>query len=487
MLSTEKPGPMPLHGPWPFAVLTMGLRQFFSVKFYIRLLLAVLILLGISTVNKFWYYLRSWSRYGLQQSSLWGCGMRKAPYIQQVDTLSYTVTWEMTCLSEDIVFGWTAVPLEVGEGDIVRRKRQTAGNGRRMEMEGGGENTIGFQEMEYFRMGARHHLYRVRLDRLAAEQLVEYYLLQADRLLFLDAFPTLPDHTGPAPAAPPALSPILVAIVGDNQSGKDTFSRICKRIESRRPHLLVHLGDAVQRWRALDNWQKHLFDPTGQTTTLLAHCPFIVSLGNHDAYKGTTSSYISPYGEGHLNDSSTARSYYHAMSVGPIRFIILDANQETDDQAAWLEKELSKPSTQKAPFKVVLCHISPFIEFWSRKAWAAGESKWPHYVRSRLQPLFEKYRVDLVLSGHQHNYQRGMWKGVNYVTSGGAGGELDSERVEDHHVYRVTAIEHHYMMMKVTGSGLEFQVYSPSDALLDSFYIPRGLARKMKPSEMLPQ
>ena len=50
-------------------------------------------------------------------------------------------------------------------------------------------------------------------------------------------------------------------------------------------------------------------------------------------------------------------------------------------------------------------------------------------MRTSLVPLFEKYKVDFVLNGHSHCYQRGELNGVKYVISGGAGASrLDKKR-----------------------------------------------------------
>jgi hypothetical protein len=40
------------------------------------------------------------------------------------------------------------------------------------------------------------------------------------------------------------------------------------------------------------------------------------------------------------------------------------------------------------------------------------------------RPLFERFHVDLVLNGHNHNYQRSIVS-ITYVVTGGAGGELN--------------------------------------------------------------
>jgi len=460
----------------------------------VSILMILLITVAVLLIQEYLMPVTSWARYGLQQYRLSGCNMRHFPLVQLVATQSYLISWETTCQMSDLEFGWTAVPLKQDE-DGLGRKVVTMRTGGRREVESNAEHLLGASDMEYIKMGSRQHHYRLKLKNIQAEHLVEYYIkISSKDDAIYGSFPVLPDLTSPIPPpSPPAIHPIEIAIVGDNQNGASSFTKICKRIEKRNPHLLIHVGDMVQRPNRLKDWQTQFFDPLGWNSKLSAKCPVLVAYGNHEAWWNGSehSKYIDidrDFNEDKENKILLdAELTYHALSVGPVRFIVLDSNIETDVQASWLERELSKPSTQKSPYKVILCHVPPFIEFWNPKTWAAGESNWSSYVKSRLQPLFEKYRVDLVVSGHQHNFQRGMLKGINYVITGGSGGKLDKERVADHRVFKETRVQHHYLMMSVARNGLSIRVYSVNDRLLDSFYIPRSFARKMKPSEMLPQ
>jgi hypothetical protein len=63
--------------------------------------------------------------------------------------------------------------------------------------------------------------------------------------------------------------------------------------------------------------------------------------------------------------------------------------------------------------------------------------------------LFERYGVDLVVSGHQHNYERGEKNGVMYGIIGGAGGDLDFDRVDDWNMYQKTKIDFHFVTLEL--------------------------------------
>src|SRR5699024_4853818 len=65
------------------------------------------------------------------------------------------------------------------------------------------------------------------------------------------------------------------------------------------------------------------------------------------------------------------------------------------EQALWLENVMTSKAYRKSPFKVVLMHIPPFH---------SGDWHGTMHCRELFAPLFEKYNVDVVISGHTHRY-----------------------------------------------------------------------------------
>jgi len=137
----------------------------------------------------------------------------------------------------------------------------------------------------------------------------------------------------------------------------------------------------------------------------------------------------------------------------------------------WLRQELKSQKSTKASFRIVVTHVPPFIEFWDPKTWANGERHWPAYIRDKMVPLFEEHQVDLVLSGHQHNYQRGGRNGVTYVITGGGGGPLDKQRVEDYGFYQKTIINHHYLHVEIKQQSIRIKMKLDGGKIGDEFEI----------------
>lgn len=238
---------------------------------------------------------------------------------------------------------------------------------------------------------------------------------------------------------------IKMVVMGDNQMGDVTFQNLLGCIQQEQVDVFLHLGDMVQMPLKDADWQVQFFNPLKSSNTL-ATLPFLITQGNHDLVYGRAAEY---FPETHELPQSPFGIYY-ALTLAGARFIIMDSNHENDEQIIWLEQELNSELTQIANFIIVIVHVPPFIEYWDPKKWKDNDEwKWPVYVREKAVPLFEKYKVDLVLSGHQHNFQRGQRNGVTYVISGGGGGTLDREKVEGYGFYSTTILSHHYLILEV--------------------------------------
>ena len=106
-------------------------------------------------------------------------------------------------------------------------------------------------------------------------------------------------------------------------------------------------------------------------------------------------------------------SSHYQRSRPNVDLFVLNSNSVGDRQTRWLKRHLAAST---ATWKIVSFH---------HPAYTCGGYLGNPAVVSRWVPLFERYGVDLVLSGHDHNYQRfAPRNGVTYVVHGGGGQEL---------------------------------------------------------------
>jgi hypothetical protein len=86
-------------------------------------------------------------------------------------------------------------------------------------------------------------------------------------------------------------------------------------------------------------------------------------------------------------------------------------------------------------------------------------------------PLFERRGVDLVLSGHDHNYQRfAQHRGVHYVVHGGGGQRLYSlERCPRSYPRRVVGREiHGWLYVRARAGSLTVKAVGPGGRFRDA-------------------
>lgn len=129
--------------------------------------------------------------------------------------------------------------------------------------------------------------------------------------------------------------------------------------------------------------------------------PWRATWGNHDLGGNSTATRL----------ASPKRWY--SFTQGPVRVIVLDGNQPSSSaQVAFLRRTLERA---KEPVRIVTIHQPPYT---------AGLHE-PSTTQQRLMvPLFKKHGVSLVLSGHNHSYERIVTGGVTYIVSGGGGAQV---------------------------------------------------------------
>jgi 3',5'-cyclic AMP phosphodiesterase CpdA len=197
--------------------------------------------------------------------------------------------------------------------------------------------------------------------------------------------------------------PVGLLAVGDfgvGGSRQQALGTALRRFEERNPaDALVTLGDndytaSPARFRA--NWAA-AFDWLEAAGVSVAG-----TLGNHDVevqrgrYQFQTLGMPGPY---------------YRRRVGDVELFMLDSNAPTWRQTRWLDRSLSGST---ARWKITVFH---------HPAFTCGAYRAHALVLQRWVPLFERYGVRLVLSGHDHNYQRfRARRGVTYVVHGGGSG-----------------------------------------------------------------
>lgn len=185
---------------------------------------------------------------------------------------------------------------------------------------------------------------------------------------------------------------------------------------------------------------------------------FYASLGNHDEPAQRFYQYFNMDGK-----------EYYRFTKGNAAFYALNSNYLDKKQLTWLESELAKDTSE---WKICFFHHPPYS--------SGGKHGSDQQLREVVEPIFIRYGVNLVLTGHDHFYERiKPQKGIYYFVSG-AGGKLRSGDVKDNSSITDKAFDRDmsFMVAEIVGDQLYFQTVSRTGETVDAGVLPN---QKKKP------
>lgn len=192
--------------------------------------------------------------------------------------------------------------------------------------------------------------------------------------------------------------PFSFIYFGDAQNNlRSMWSRVIREAYRDAPKaaFLLHAGDLINRADSDAEWGEWF----GAGGWLNAMTPSIAVPGNHeqsklpDGTKGLTRHWRSSFRLPQNGPRGLEESCY-TMVYHNLRVIALNSNELQREQAQWLEEVLAE---NNAPWVVCTFHHPIF---------STGKGRDNPELRALWKPIFDKYKVDLVLQGHDHTYGR---------------------------------------------------------------------------------
>lgn len=182
--------------------------------------------------------------------------------------------------------------------------------------------------------------------------------------------------------------------------------------------------------------------------------PVIAAWGNHDVESSTRQELV--------QNALKPPGRWFSGPLGTGRLIILDSTRITDpNQAEWLQNELAEAGD---PVVVVFHHPALSCGFH-------GSTK---SVQDTWMPLFEQYGVDLVLNGHDHDYERFEYEDTTYVVTGGGGRSLrplEPCSTDTPEPVVANDTDHHFVRLDITDGRIEGVVLTTAGTIIDEFEI----------------
>jgi Calcineurin-like phosphoesterase len=263
-----------------------------------------------------------------------------------------------------------------------------------------------------------------------------------------------PQAQVPLPNKPDTLK---FAVIGDNGNGERGEYDIGQQLGAWHARfafpIVVMMGDNIYGSDRPQDFVRKFEAP--YKTLLDAGVKFYASLGNHDSREQRFYKYFNMDGKLY---------YTFKAPKGDVRFFALESTYMDPDQVKWIGDELEKSGED---WKIVFFHHP----LYSSAKTHGSQVK----LREVLEPLFVRYKVSLVLSGHDHTYERIIPKnGIQYFVEGSSGqlraGDLRQGS-------ELTAFgndrDQTFMLMEVDGDQLTFNAITRGGAVIDSGVIQR--------------
>jgi len=241
-----------------------------------------------------------------------------------------------------------------------------------------------------------------------------------------------------------------IVIYGDSRTGLKSHQKIVDEIIKIKPAIVFHTGDLVKNSKNLGQWatfNKIISD-------LIKIADFYPALGN---YENNSPLFFD-------NFVLPNNKRWYSIEKDNLHFMVLDSNSDCNvgsEQYLWLEDDLQNIK-ENIKFIIAIFHHPPF---------STGHHKEDEKsLRQTNIPLFEQYGVDIVFSGHDHNYERSLYHNTYYIVTGGGGAPLYKQtRTSPYSQLFIKA--YHFCKLFIINDQLIVEVYDIDSNLIDRLVI----------------
>jgi acid phosphatase type 7 len=263
----------------------------------------------------------------------------------------------------------------------------------------------------------------------------------------------------------PTGSPLTFWSVGDTNPGIGPYAAgDIAQILPYNPDFTLHGGDIQYYDSFLETWASWfpVMEP------MLAQGAFFPAVGNHESETPTEyADYTERFFGGAGFDGTD--NYYRFDSAG-VWFFSLDTElpiSTGSTQGGWLVKELANAASQPGfRFSIVYLH-RPLV--------TCGDTADDPIDRAELEPIFEQYKVPLVIQAHMHGYERFEFPNITYITSAGGGGAIGDVNANTSRAYcaqRVASGPYRFgVVFQLGAAGLSATTIEWQGTVLDTFTV----------------
>jgi hypothetical protein len=253
---------------------------------------------------------------------------------------------------------------------------------------------------------------------------------------------------------------------GDTHNQQD-WGDLIQKADSKFPQTAFYsiTGDMVDHGLYRNEWD----DFFGYSGQVFSKKPLMPIPGNHENQDDLGNQlYYDLWSLPRNAPTNTPEESSYSFVYKNTFFLMIDATQDVNLLTPWIEEQLKRSNSE---WTIVMLHFPPYN--W--------QSAYPDIVEQWI-PLFDQYQVDIVQSGHVHNYMRSkpmfagnavedFSKGTVYVYSVGTGYNLFPIGEPEPYVLVQENSSYYYQRVEINGKRLQFFTYNSEGEVVDKFQI----------------
>lgn len=261
-------------------------------------------------------------------------------------------------------------------------------------------------------------------------------------------------------------APFRFLLYGDNRTDDAAHAAVVRAMATAGADFLVNTGDFVSTGASPADWQT-FFDI--EAPLLRDRCLFSC-VGNHELVDGAGLEYVRYFGPSDLPASATLTpdQLNGTFRWSNARFFLLNGmvSYKSGTSRAWLEKALGDSDNEPGlVWRIVVTHHAP---------WSSG----PHgdnryFEEAGIPQLLRAHKIDMVLGGHDHIYERGFADGTAYMISGGGGAPVYKIKSKGPYSRRSESVRH-FVEASVSAVAIQFAATRPDGSIIERCGLRKG-------------
>ena len=248
--------------------------------------------------------------------------------------------------------------------------------------------------------------------------------------------------------------PFRFAVFGDTRTNHQVHRSVVEAVAKENIDFFLHTGDMVERGGIPEQWVTYF----QIERPLLMKAPILPSIGNHDL--GNRGYYTRFF---FLDKWTDSRNFFYS-DWGNVRLIAMDVT-------IICEKRCRQYHFVRAALEEAAKAGKLIVMFMHNPPYSSGAHGSDLQLRSVVGELAKRYGVELVVTGHDHNYERSKpVAGTTYIVSGSSGAPIRPVRPQSFTAAART--EPHYVLVDVDGNKMSIRAINLRGEVFDSTVIP---------------